>query len=248
VNSFVLIALPFCCPAFVSPTYTISDLIRVNIRRPERNREVLVFEVKDIEGAKKATVFSGYYIFLPMDIRFTLDDFTSDHYTARVIADHQVLVTLPAWPYSLLYNRDDMKLKKNLVNSMDEARHDYEDNKKSRLLKHLVLEFPTGHILSSKEIFAKATEDEKLALEIVSIAEGHKLAPKLKNTSHYACWKVARVDLKASKRGKIEPKQQVSEAAALLSAMMGGTNLGDDDDDDDGLMDDESEEEEFPNS
>jgi hypothetical protein len=33
-----------------------------------------------------------------------------------------------------------------------------------------VLEFPTGHVLSSKEIFERATEDEKLALEIVPVA------------------------------------------------------------------------------
>ena len=83
-------------------------------------------------------------------------------------------------------------------------------------MKHRVLEFPKGHILSSKEILEKSTEDEKLALEIVCITEGHKLMPALKNKSHYACWKVARVDLKASKRGKIEPEQPLSEAAALL--------------------------------
>jgi hypothetical protein len=114
-----------------------------------------------------------------------------------------------------------MQPKKNLVNSMVEARHDCNDNKASRLLKHLVLEFPTGHILSSKEIFEKATKDEKLHMEIIPIAEDHKSMPKLHDTRHCACWRVARVDLKASKRGKIEHVQEVSEAAALLAALMG---------------------------
>jgi hypothetical protein len=77
----------------------------------------------------------------------------------------------------------------------------------SHLLKHLVLEFPKDHILSSKEIDTKSTEDEKLGLELIPIAESHKLLTLLKNRSHYALWKVARIDLKASnQRGKIEPK------------------------------------------
>jgi hypothetical protein len=204
----------------------VADLIEVNIRRPEKNREVLVFDVKDIPGVTHGTVFSGYYIFLPMDIRFTLDDYSQNHYTARVCADHQVLITLPAWPYSLLYNRDQMShLGNNVLDSMDEARHDYNDNTPARMLKHIVLEFPTGHVLSSKEIFERATEDEKLALEIVPVAYVHPLMPTLNNTIHYACWKVARVDLKASKRGKIEQKQQLSEAAEQLAALLKRTTI-----------------------
>jgi hypothetical protein len=229
----------FLCLTFLSH-YDIAETILVDIRRPERNREVLVFEVKDIEGLKKGSVFSGYYIFLPMDIRFTLDDFMSDHYTACVCADNQVLITLPAWPYSLLYGRDAMKLKKNLVNAMDEARHDYNDNKKARLLKHLVLNFPAGHILSSKEFFEKSTQEEKLAMEIVSINEGHTMMPKLKNTSHYVCWKVARVDLKASKRGRIEKVKEVSEAATLLAAMMDSLAMDEDNNNDDNEEEDEN--------
>jgi hypothetical protein len=109
---------------------------------------------------------------------------------------------------------------------MDEARHDFDDNKESRLLKHLVLEFPMGHILSSKEIFDEATEDEKLDLEIVPIGEIHHNLPT--HTSYYACWKVARVDLKFSKRGRIDKKEKQSVAAALLAAMMNSdVNNGD---------------------
>ena len=216
-------------------------MIQVNIWRPERNQEVLVFEVKDIPGVgvNSDTVYHGYNIFLPMDIRFTLDDVKSNHYTACVIADHQVLVTLPGWPYSFLHCRGDMKLKKNLVNSMDDACHDYKDNKAARLLKHIVLKFPKGHVLSSKDIYAKATDDEKLCMELVSIPGKHLALPTLDNTRHYALWKVARADIRPAKRGKIEEEEPLSEVAALLAAMMG--NPKEDKDYQYGTMDNEDQ-------
>ena len=80
--------------------YYFTALINVNIDHPEANREVLVFPLKDIKGVKTGSLYYGYYIMVPMDIRFILDDQTVNRYKAQVFADHQVLLAIPSWPYS----------------------------------------------------------------------------------------------------------------------------------------------------
>ena len=163
---------------FASPFYCFTVLINVNVDHPEANREVLVFPLKEIEGVKTGTSYYGYYIMVPMDVRFILDDQTIEHYKARLFANHQVLLTVPSWQYSPLYNRDEIvkKVATNVTDVMDNARHAYEDNKASRRWKHLLLEFPSPHELSSKLIYDEAGDDEELALELVPFHYSHTSA------------------------------------------------------------------------
>jgi hypothetical protein len=140
----LLLLLVFYCAA----------LIHVNTGCPEANGEALVFSLKDIPGAKSGTMYHGYYIMLPMDIRFVLDDGTLEHYTARIFMDTQILVSVPSHQYSVLYNRDKLMkcVPSPVTNAMDDARHSFEEHKEARRWKHLLLEFPHGQVIPGKEI------------------------------------------------------------------------------------------------
>jgi hypothetical protein len=195
----------------------------VNIDRPEANREVFVFPLKNIDGVKSGTDCHGCCIVILMDVRFVLDDQTVKHYKARLFANNQVLLTVPSWDDSPLYNQDETvnQVDSNVTDAMDDARHAHEKNKATRRCwNHLLLEFPAGHELSSKLIYEDAGDDEELEFEIVPFHCSHAPAPTVFNTHHCAAWMVARSDVRASKRGKVEHKENKSKAASLLANLM----------------------------
>jgi hypothetical protein len=76
--------------------------------------------------------------------------------------------------------------------------------------------------VSSKLIYAEAGDNNELALELVPFHYSHALASSSYNNIHYAAWKVARSDVRASKRGKVEQKENKSKAASLLAGQMKG--------------------------
>jgi hypothetical protein len=196
-------------------------MIHVNIDWPEANREALVFSLKDIEGVKTGTHYYGYYIMTPMDIHYILDDQSVKHYKAHIFTDNQVLFSLPAWPYSPLYNRDEMldKIATNVMHAMDDACHAFEENQASCHWKHHLLDFPTGHVMSGKDIYEETGNDEELQLELIPIVYSHATLGSSQNTIHYAAWKVMRSGLAATKRGKIERKN-MSKAAFSLENLL----------------------------
>jgi hypothetical protein len=218
-------------------TFHCHDAVRIeaNVEHPERNREVLVFPIVDIPGEKNQ-FFTGYYIMTPMDIRFVIDEPTVSFYDARVFTNKSVLIQLPGWLYSPLNDREEFKkhLTDNVTNAMDDSRHEYYEDKIRREWKYLLLDFPDDHELSSKEINDKVVDDETLKLEVVPIT--YKVFKKKKGSpvslTHWACWKVARTDVKLKKRGKVQPVKALSEAASLLAALH---LSADDSDDPDGM-------------
>jgi hypothetical protein len=123
--------------------YCLTAVINVNIDCPEANHEAFVFPLKEIQGVKKGTSYYGYYIMIPMDVRFILDDQTIEHYKAQLFANHQVLLMMPSWDYSPLYNHDEIieKVASNVTDVMDNACHAFEDNKASHRWNHLSLKF-----------------------------------------------------------------------------------------------------------
>jgi hypothetical protein len=199
--------------------------IIVNINHPERNREVLVFPLRDIEGLDQGTTrYYGYYIMHQIDIRHIADDPTVEFYNARVFTSNSLLLKVPAWPYSMLQNREEISahVSTTVTDAIDDARHNFSQDKAAREWKYLVLDFPTDHHLSSKEIYDEAGEDEELELEIIPIVYSHPVIEG-SGTQHWAAWKVVRTDLKVHKRGKIEVKSKKSKAAALLGNLLGGS-------------------------
>jgi hypothetical protein len=196
----------------------ITERIIVNVDRPEANREVQIFPLQHIQGVNQGTYYYGYYIMMQIDMRFIIDDDATDHWKARVYSRNEILLTMPAIDYTITYNRDQFvkAVGVNITDAMDDARHAFEDNKASRMYKHLLLEFPNGHSFSSKEIYDKAGEDEELELSLIPVMAQHKALPD--TTQLFAAWTVARVDLKANKRGKVDRKEHKSKAAALLQS------------------------------
>ena len=86
--------LPLCLLFLL--VFRCAATIEVNTNRPEANGEALVFSLKDIPGVKSGTMYYGYYIMVPLDMRFVLDDVTLGHYKARVVGDNQILVSVPS--------------------------------------------------------------------------------------------------------------------------------------------------------
>jgi hypothetical protein len=72
-------------------------------------------------------------------------------------------------------------------------------------------------------------------LEVVPITyKVFKKKKSLVSITHWACWKVARTDVKSQKRDKVQPVQAfLSEAASLLAGMYMAE--ADDENDSDGM-------------
>jgi hypothetical protein len=99
----------------------------------------------------------------------------------------------------------------NVMHAMDDACHAFEENKASCCWNHLLLEFPAGHMMSGKDIYEDAGDDEELELELIPILYSHLSLSNAQNTVPYAAWKVARSNLRASKKGKIDQKNKSKE-------------------------------------
>jgi hypothetical protein len=197
----------------------------VNINRPELNREVLVYQIKDVPGIDGKSHFDGFQILHPLDVRWVLEDSQVDMYKARIFSSNSVLLQVPSWSYSVLSDRDEFASvgTTNLTNAMDDARHEFYAKKETRMFKQILLTFPKDHVLSAKEIYSDSGEDMELELEIIPVSYTKGSSQSEKNSEHWAGFKVARVDVKAHKRGKVESKKKQSKAAALLS---GGGSSG----------------------
>lgn len=197
--------------------------IDVNVDRPEDNREVTVFSLSDIPGVKDtAAHFFGHWITLPMDIRHVYDDEKTKWYKARLWSENSVLLSVPAFPYSLLHNREEMsrsgKLPDYVVSGMDDGRHVYDERKASRKIKHMLLQFPESTRLTSSDIYEEAGDDEYLKLSIIPVEYTHNRVVGT-NVQHWAGFTVGRTDVRPKKKGKLEEDNGKSDAAMLLQAL-----------------------------
>lgn len=184
----------------------------MNINSPEANREVLVLTLKDIKGMKLGIHNCRYYLMVPMYIRFILDHQTVKHYKAQAFANHLMMV--PSWTYYPLYNPDEInnKVDKSVMDAMDDACFHL---KKTR---HLTDGNTGGHDLSAKVIYEDAGDDEELKLELIPLDYGYTGVPSNSiNTIH---WKVARSNLRVSRRKKAEHRENKSKAVFLLAGLM----------------------------
>jgi hypothetical protein len=194
--------------------------IMVDVNRPELNREVLVFQIKDIPGVDGKSHYDGFEILHQLDVRWVLDDLQVEMYKARIFSSNSVLLQVPAWSYySVLANRDefDAVVTSNLTNAMDDVRHDFFANREAQRFKQILLTFPKGYVLSAKEINDESGEDQELEILPIKYSKNPgKNDKKETHSEHWAGFKVARIDIKAHKRGKVEVPQKKSKAAALL--------------------------------
>jgi hypothetical protein len=213
----------------------------VNVERPDDNGPVLLYKVQAIlgEGEHDNEIYKGYLIMVgPIDIRVVYDEPSAEPFRAQVVGEDQILVTVPSWPHSLVHNRDALLksgLDDDVMLAMDDARH------RVRLFdqsKHILLQFPRGQVLSTKEIAEPGSivNEDDLSLEVVKVPVNYLVPnskpPKtLKWNDYFATWKVARLDERALKRGKVETKPTVSSLFEKISAL----GLDDDDDSNHGM-------------
>ena len=200
--------------------------IIVNVDRPEANGEIYVFKVKDLASVKNEENYvEGYHFMMRADPRHYYDKPDVEWIKSRLYMDNQVLLTMPAYPYSLLHVDDserDKHVSKSVAEGFENAKNYYEDNKTTREFKHILLTFPYEERLSSSEIFAKAGEDEWLKLEMYTIEWEHEEDPGKKHTDYYAGFNVARVDTAPYKKGKREKKDRKSVGASILEQLKSG--------------------------
>lgn len=221
------LTLPRHCRLVVSMSLTLSflsDVIPVNINRPEDNREVSIYKAEGLTGVKDVNAhFQGYWIVMKYDPRFYADDANVEWYKARVYSSNQVLITLPSFDYSQMHCRDQIvssKCPQSCTDAIDNGRLGYAKEEKIRQWKYLLLDFPDSHVLSSSEVYSEAGEDEELDFELFPVSSVHPKIPKVSFTDYYIAFRVARTDVAAYKKGKLETqKSKTSKGAAKLAAL-----------------------------
>ena len=195
----------------------------MNLDCPEGNREFVIYPVRDVLGVEKEgeprLYYYGFFILILVDHCWYELDKGTEHYKARVFTSNQVLVTVPAWDYTLLYNRDELvqpaaRFPGYAINAIDNACHDFDKNKTQRQSKHFLLQFPSDFELKSSVITEEATEDELLPLSLHTVETKNSDGTVTKRL--YAGFTVARTDVSIDKRGKVETKPKESKGARLL--------------------------------
>jgi len=141
----------------------------------------------------------------------------------RVFASSSLMLEFPAWNCSMLDDRDEANAPfATLVqDDLDNAWHSCDQNQDARQWKHLCLEFGSDHSLSSKVINKEAGDDEELEFAIIPVEAKHPKLPAPVQTCHGA-FEVARTDLKARKKGKVQKKDLKSKGASLLAGISKG--------------------------
>lgn len=159
----------------------------VNDKLPECNGPFLVYPVPDFLGVGGRTEYKGFYIFMPIDVRFIEMDEEVTWYSAKVVSGTQVLVQAPAWPFcfwpkgnhsSKLYDRIVSQVDDPVKKSMHNAHSIFDDAEadgatlEARKWKYYLLDFSSikgiGE-LSSKVLYGDAGEQEILDFDFVNV-------------------------------------------------------------------------------
>ena len=202
------------CYSFLTEVITYDHL-----KRPECNRELFVVPLIDIPGVSennKASFYEGYGILVPWDSRWAKEiDPYKEWYGARLYGTNQVLVTIPAYPFELYQCHGNyLKIKTGvpefIQRGLDMAANDFDQFKETRGSKQLVLKFETGTELSATVLNKDAKDGVALDLTILPLSIKGK-------ADVYACFVVARTDVKGMKRGKIEAAAKAKSKEAELA-------------------------------
>lgn len=166
--------------------------------------------------------YDGFSIQVKADVRWIVEDEEVDAYTMRVWKEDGILVKVPSVEYTLLHNKTELDAHANVtedvINSMDNARHYYEQEKAVRRWQHYLIEMPPGVTLSAKEIYDDAGDDEELDYELVNVTVTD---PKINFTiqEHWLHFSVARTDTRIAKRGKVAKTSKKSKGANKLASL-----------------------------
>ena len=126
-----------------------------------------------------------------------------------------VLITLPAYPYELYQCHSNyLKIKHGvppyIEAGLDVAANDFDQQKDTRGVKQLICQFEAGCELSVTVLKKDAKDGVALDMTVVPIQIDGR-------ANVYACFVVARTDVKGQKRGKIEASQKPKSKEAELA-------------------------------
>ena len=220
------------------------DVIHVDTTRPEKNREVMIYDLNRLTGKLGENwYYRGYCVIHEIDLRHILDNPTATLFQAKLRRDprnpdvlirNQVVLTMPAWPYTLTDNTDrdaiNGVLGELIGADIDHQRIKFIENISSRQTKDLLLEFPESVKLSATLLHDHAGKDEIFPFKLIPVKSLHPKHIDKKITSgdkrvpfhkYYVAYTFARDDEEPRRKGGavVETKSQ----AALIAEQMMGT-------------------------
>ena len=112
-------------------------------------------------------------------------------------------------------------ISEDINNATDDCRHAYINDLANRMWNFYLLEFPPGVTLSSSSVFKDAGDNEELDYELVNYewTESNTTGGTRANRELWVHFTVARTDLCAAKRGKVEESKKKSKAASKLAKL-----------------------------
>jgi len=147
-------------------------VIPVDIKHPERNGEVKVVKISDMDGAVPDSLVDGFEIQHFADMReFVLAE--KDVYTARLASLNQILLEIPSVDYSFLYDAD--QLDETIGDGCDCIKNDHAVARNSYLadptrhVKRLLLDFPSDISLSVELLHGGSSGNVDIPLEILPV-------------------------------------------------------------------------------
>jgi hypothetical protein len=172
----------FFSPCVLSCKFT--DIIDVNVTRPERNREVKVFHLNsvNIDGA----LHDGYEIAVYGDMR----DVGADKYKAWFRGRNEVLVQVPLMEVVFLHDPVCFINCARTQESHDVARSRILKDERSQT-RRLLLRFPENLELTNS-VFSPKSLDGEIELEVVPFKSDFSIgAKKFTTTGARVSWKIA---------------------------------------------------------
>lgn len=197
--------------------------IRVDARgRPERNGEVLIFDLgQNLEGkdarGKTAKLF-GTFPVVRWDKRWSAKVPTLNFYSCRVVSKRTLLIKMPAYEYSLLYGMKSFIMKpdtKACISGMNSGAVGFNEDieKEIREWKHIALEFPEGTHLSATAINKDAPDGTYLDIEYFAIKVDGRI-------DTYCGWPVADLSKDTQATGEVKDSQAGKSKEALAREKM----------------------------
>jgi hypothetical protein len=159
-----------------------------------------------------------------MDVVYLADDRATSFYKCYVHAPNVLVMTVPAWPYPLLYCGEEIAqagvgARENVKAAFEDARLKYGLDRQARRWRNIVLEFPLYVKLSANAVNKNAGDDGLLEMGIMVAPYNHQKVSGGARVCHYATFTVAHTDVDTKKRGKYE--DDVTKKSGAADALEG---------------------------
>lgn len=217
--------------------FRIPGVVVVDYNTVYQLENLVVAWESDITGHDGASMHAGFYIGMPIDIRFIQDEEAEEErdvepYEARIWGTDSVLIGFPAAPYAFVHNFDefpDTEFFPKTVQTLDEARNAFLRKPKHLRKRWVLLKFPPRSgsddiELSCKEIYINPDDiEDKVTLEIgfspvyarhtagdrLFVSGEDPTSSELGDTLDWICnWYVAAKDGQATERKRGKPEKK----------------------------------------